>query len=44
MQNDGKLFIHHFQGIKQMERWGADQKLKPCPAGEKPFILGRVNG
>ena len=24
MQNDGKLFIRHFPGIKQMERRGAD--------------------
>jgi len=24
MQDDGKLFIHHFPGIKQMERRGAD--------------------
>ena len=44
MQDDGKLFIHHFPGIKQMERRGADLKLEQCPAGEKPFILDRVNG
>ena len=44
MQDDGKLFIRHFPGIKQMERRGADLKLEPYPAGGKPFILGRVNG
>ena len=40
MQDDGKLFIRHFPGIKQMERRGADLKLEPYPAGEKSFILG----
>ena len=44
MQDDGKLFIHHFSENKSMGRRGAVKYLESCPAGEKPFILSGVNG